>query len=138
MSPTRKLALRMRIFIIRLGACFFAVQRMRAPIPKGAEMASKRIGVPVSYRLAVASRIVAAALGGYVLAALASISLAWILPLARPEAVVSSMMLAFIVYLIVVLWCFACRSAWRAWAGIALPTLLLAVADGALYWVNTP
>jgi hypothetical protein len=128
----------MRIFIIRLGACFFAVQRMRAPFPKGAEMASKLNGVPVSYRLAVASRIVAAALGGYVLAALASICLAWTLPLTRPEAVVSSMMLAFVVYLIVVLWCFACRSAWRAWAGIALPGLLLAVADSALYWMNTP
>jgi hypothetical protein len=128
----------MRIFIIRLGACFFAVQRMRAPFPKGAEMASKLNGVTTRYRLAVASRIAAAALGGYVLAALSSICFAWILPLTRPEAVVSSMMLAFIVYLIVVLWCFACRSAWRAWAGIALPGLLLALADGALYWVNTP
>ncbi|MGI4837379.1 MAG: DUF3649 domain-containing protein [Janthinobacterium lividum] len=101
-------------------------------------MASKLNGVPLSYRLAVASRIVAAALGGYALAALASICLAWTLPLTRPEAVVSSMMLAFVVYLIVVLWCFACRSAWRAWAGIALPGLLLAVADSALYWMNTP
>ena len=102
-------------------------------------MASKlNNGVSASYRLAVASRIVAAALGGYLLAALASICLAWTLPLARPEAVVSSMMLAFIVYLIVVLWCFACRSALRAWAGIALPGLALALADGALYWVNTP
>jgi protein-S-isoprenylcysteine O-methyltransferase Ste14 len=129
----------MRIFIIRLGACFFAAQRMRAPISKGAEMASKLSnGVPTSHRLGVASRIAAAALGGYLLASLSSICLAWTLPLARPEAVVSSMMLAFIVYLIVVLWCFACRSASRAWAGIALPALALALADGALYWVNTP
>lgn len=101
-------------------------------------MASKLSGVPIGYRLAVVSRIVAAALGGYVLAALASIFLAWTLPLARPEAVVSSMMLAFVVYLIVVLWCFACRNAWQAWAGIVLPGLLLALADGALCWMNTP
>lgn len=99
-------------------------------------MASKLTGVPASYRFAVASRIVAAALGGYVLASLASICLAWTLPLARPEAVVSSMMLAFLVYLVVVLWCFACRSAWRAWAGILVPGLLLALADGLLYWVH--
>jgi hypothetical protein len=101
-------------------------------------MANKLTGVPVRYRFAVASRIVAAAVGGYVLAALASICLAWSLPLGRPEAVVSSMMLAFVVYLVVVLWCFACRSAWRAWAGIALPGLVLGFADGALYWMNTP
>lgn len=99
-------------------------------------MASKLTAVTVSYRLAVTSRIAAAALGGYVLASLASICLAWMLPLARPEAVVSSMMLGFVVYLVAVLWCFACRSAWRAWAGIVLPSLVLLVVDGALYWMN--
>lgn len=101
-------------------------------------MASKLTAVPVAYRLAVASRMVAAALGGYVVAALSSIFIAWTLPMARPEAVVSSMMLAFLVYLVAVLWCFACRSAWRAWAGLLLPGTVLAIADAVLYWVNQP
>lgn len=101
-------------------------------------MASKLTGVPLAYRLAVASRIVAASLGGYALASLFSVFVAWTLPMARAEAVTSSMMLAFVVYLVVVLWCFACRSAWRAWAGILIPGLLLAFADGALYWMHKP
>jgi hypothetical protein len=101
-------------------------------------MASKTSAVPLAYRLAVTSRIAAAALGGYAVAALSSIFIAWTLPMARPEAVVSSMMLAFVVYLVAVLWCFSCRSAWRAWAGLLLPGLVLAIADGVLYWVNQP
>lgn len=62
----------------------------------------------------MASRVVAALVGGYLVTALSSVCLAQFLPLARAEAVVLAMTLSFLVYLIAVLWCFACRSAWRA------------------------
>jgi hypothetical protein len=101
-------------------------------------MAIKQSALPLAYRLAVAARIAAAALGGYLLAALSSVMLAWVLPLPRPEAVVVSMMLAFIVYLLAVLWCFACSSTRRAWLGLLVPSLLLAAIDGGLYWINQP
>ena len=101
-------------------------------------MRSKVGAIPASYRWGVASRIIAAVLGGYVLAALSSVSLAWLLPMARGEAVVSGMMLSFLVYLVAVLWCFSCRSAGRAWLGLATPGVALALVNGLLYWVKQP
>ncbi|MBD8731348.1 DUF3649 domain-containing protein [Pseudomonas sp. CFBP 13710] len=101
-------------------------------------MRSRIGGVPASYRWAVASRIVAAVFGGYVLAALASVCIAWLLPMARGEAVVSAMMLSFLVYLVAVLWCFASHSAGRAWLGLAIPGLILAAITGLLHWQHLP
>ncbi|MGE8186406.1 DUF3649 domain-containing protein [Pseudomonas sp. NPDC086278] len=99
-------------------------------------MKGKTRTLPVSYRLAVASRVLAALLGGYILSALASVSLALWLPMARAEAVVTGMMSSFLVYLVAVLWCFACRSAWQAWFGLILPSLVLAAVSGVAYWMG--
>ncbi|MEO6680885.1 MAG: DUF3649 domain-containing protein, partial [Pseudomonas sp.] len=46
-------------------------------------MKGKISTLPVSYRLAVTSRVLAAVLGGYVVAVLASVSLSLLLPMAR-------------------------------------------------------
>ncbi len=92
--------------------------------------------VPVAYRLGVCSRIVAATFGGYVLASLAGICLAALLPMVRAEAMVSGMMLSFLIYVVAVLWCFACRSAWRAWLGVLVPCALLSAAYGLVYWMR--
>ncbi|VVN86088.1 DUF3649 domain-containing protein [Pseudomonas fluorescens] len=92
--------------------------------------------LPVSYRLAVTSRVLAAVLGGYLVAALVSVSLSLWLPMARAEAVVIGMMTSFLAYLVAVLWCFACRSAWQAWLGLIVPSLVLAVLSGLAYWVG--
>jgi hypothetical protein len=92
--------------------------------------------LPVSYRLAVTSRVLAAVLGGYIVAALASVSLGLWLPMARAEAVVIGMMTSFLAYLVAVLWCFACRSAWQAWLGLIVPSLVLAALSGLAYWVD--
>lgn len=99
-------------------------------------MKGKTHTLPVSYRLAVASRVLAALLGGYILSALASVSLTLWLPMARAEAVVTGMMSSFLVYLVAVLWCFACRSAWQAWFGLILPSLVLAAVSGVAYWMG--
>jgi len=92
--------------------------------------------IPVSYRLAVTSRVLAAVLGGYIVAALASVSLTLWVPIARADAVVTGMMTSFLAYLGAVIWCFACRSAWRAWLGLIVPSLVLAATSGLAYWMG--
>ncbi|GEM_PF-262649 len=92
--------------------------------------------VPVRQRLAVASRVAAALIGGYALSALSSMCLAQFLPLARAEAVVLAMTLSFLVYLPAVLWCFACRTAWRAWFGLLLPSAVLGAVYASARWLS--
>ena len=93
-------------------------------------MNAKPRTLPVSYRLAVASRVLAAVFGGYLIAALASVCLSLWLPVARAEAVVIGMMTSFLVYLLAVIWCFTCDSARRAWLGLIVPGLMLAAVVG--------
>lgn len=92
--------------------------------------------LPVSYRLAVTSRVLAAVFGGYGVTALASVCLTLWVPMARAEAVVTGMISSFLVYLLAVIWCFACRTAWRAWFGLILSSLLLAALAGLAYWMG--
>jgi len=98
-------------------------------------MKSKRPSLPVSYRLAVTSRVLAAAGGGYLVAALASVCISLLSPMTRAEAVVSGMMLSFVFYLLAVIWCFACRTAWQAWGGLLGVSLVLGAIDGVAYWM---
>jgi len=81
----------------------------------------------IGYRFAVASRVLAAILGGYALTAVAIALLALWLPMARAEAVLTATLLSFALYAGAVIWVFAARSAWRAWLGILLPALGLGV-----------
>ena len=74
---------------------------------------------------AVLSRVLAAILGGYLLTATLIAVLAISLPGSRAEAVLTSMLLSFLIYAAAVMWVFACRSAGRAWAGMLLPSLVL-------------
>lgn len=99
-------------------------------------MKAKRNTLPVSYRLAVTSRVFAAVLGGYVVTALASVCLTLWLPMARVEAVVTGMLSSFMVYLLAVIWCFASRSASRAWFGLIVSSLILAAFAGLAYWME--
>ena len=48
-------------------------------------MKSKAAGLPFSYRLAVTSRSLAALLGGYLLAAMASVCITLLLPMPKPD-----------------------------------------------------
>ncbi|MFJ4348781.1 DUF3649 domain-containing protein [Pseudomonas sp. NPDC089401] len=95
-------------------------------------------GLPLSYRLAVASRSLAALLGGYLLASLGSVCVALLLPMPKVDATIIGLLLSFVFYLLAFLWCFACRSAWRAWLGVLLPSLALALVDGLAYWMKNP
>jgi hypothetical protein len=99
-------------------------------------MKGKISTLPISYRLAVTSRVLAAVLGGYVVTALASVCLTSWVTMVRAEAVVTGMMASFVVYLLAVIWCFACRTAWRAWFGLIGASLVLAALCGLAYWMG--
>lgn len=79
----------------------------------------------VRYRLAVASRAIAAILGGYALAAVSTAVLSVVLPMPRVDAVMTATLLSFTVYTCAAIWVFAARDALRAWLGIGVPTLLM-------------
>ncbi|MDO4681479.1 MAG: DUF3649 domain-containing protein [Lautropia sp.] len=72
------------------------------------------------------SRIIAALFGGYALGALASVA-TLALPIARTEAVITGMLLSFLVHAGAVIWVFAVGTATRAWAGLGLAALPLLV-----------
>ncbi|WP_321850639.1 DUF3649 domain-containing protein [Pseudomonas paraveronii] len=94
-----------------------------------------KTSLPAAYRLAVTSRALAAVLGGYLMASLTAICLALWLPTSRADAVITGMMSSFVFYLLAVLWCFACRTAWRAWCGVMLPSALFATLAGVGVWM---
>ncbi|SDG35200.1 MULTISPECIES: DUF3649 domain-containing protein [unclassified Duganella] len=81
------------------------------------------------YRWHVFSRVLAAALGGYVLTSLITVALAQLLSrtfgVLPAAAVLSATLLSFAVYTVIVCWIFSTRSATRAWLGVALPSLAL-------------
>lgn len=84
------------------------------------------------HRLGVASRVLAAAIGGYALMAALSVLLAlplsWWWPMERGQAVLVTTYLGFLLYVPVVLWVFHTRSAARAWIGLTFWTALAVLA----------
>lgn len=83
------------------------------------------------YRLMVASRVMAAVLGGYALAAALAMALARALPMSRGEAVITATILAILAMPAAAIWAFATRTAWLAWAGI----IALAGSAGIVAWL---
>lgn len=84
-------------------------------------------GLSRRYRWEVASRVVAAAIGGYALASAITVLLALIWPLPRAQAVLASTMLGFVWYTVAVIWVFTTRSHVRAWLGMVVPTAVIAL-----------
>lgn len=73
------------------------------------------------------SRIAAATLGGYAFTYAFTAALARLLPLGKGDALIVATLLSFAVYTGAILWAFACRSATRAWTGLALGLPLAAI-----------
>jgi len=73
------------------------------------------------------SRIIAALLGGYALAALASVAVL-ALPMNKVQAVITGTLLSFLVYAGAVIWVFAVRSALKAWIGLIFAAVPLGLA----------
>lgn len=80
-------------------------------------------GASAHQRWSVANRVLAASLGGYLLASLLGAVLALALPrldpLSRAEGVLLAMLSSFAVHTLIVVWVFSTRSALRAWLGLA-------------------
>jgi hypothetical protein len=74
-------------------------------------------------RLALLSRVLAAAAGGYGLAAAASIFLSRVLPMPQADAVLAATLISFAVYAAAILWAFAAPSAKAAWLGVLAPAV---------------
>lgn len=88
---------------------------------------------PPRHRLALLSRVLAAVLGGYLLASVSTVFLSFVLPAALPEAVLGATLFSFAIYTAAIVWVFAARSTTRAWLGLLLPGGALAALAGALY-----
>ncbi|MHA6639172.1 DUF3649 domain-containing protein [Stutzerimonas frequens] len=76
-------------------------------------------------RWQIASRVLAALVGGYAVAYAVTAFLAVYLPLARPDRVVFSSLASFAVWTAVAIYVFAARSATRVWLLIVGVTVLL-------------
>ncbi|MEK1905473.1 MAG: DUF3649 domain-containing protein [Pseudomonas sp.] len=79
-------------------------------------------------RWSIASRVLAAILGGYALAYGCTAFLSVYLPLARADRVVFASLLCFAVWTSAVIYVFAARSATRAWLWLGGLTLVLCLA----------
>ena len=86
---------------------------------------SKAPSVSRRYRWAVASRALAALLGGYALSSAATVLMALLWPAPLAQAVLWATMLSFLVYTVAVIWVFTTRSAARAWASMLIGTTVL-------------
>ena len=91
--------------------------------------------IDAAYRWGVLSRFVAAAAGGYAVVSLTQMALMVVLPVADYKALLFSMQTSYLYYTGVVIWCFAARTARRAWLGLAIVALPLALIDAG-YWVH--
>ncbi|RZJ12428.1 MAG: DUF3649 domain-containing protein [Acidovorax sp.] len=89
------------------------------------------------YRIAIASRALAAVGGGYALAAgfTAALSLLLAQSMPRVEAVLTATMLAWLMYAIAAGWAFYARTAWGAWGGTLLPAMALGACAMAPQWM---
>lgn len=94
---------------------------------------SSQTELPVSKKLplsrwSIASRVLAAIIGGYALAYGFTAFFSVYLPLARPDRVVLASLLCFAVWTAAVIYVFAARSATRAWLWLICLTVLMCLA----------
>lgn len=87
--------------------------------------------------MSVVSRIAAALLGGYTLTNVLAGSIARVLPMPPADAVFTMILASFAIYVAVVVWVFAARTASRAWLGLLVPAaaslaLLVFVTSGSM------
>lgn len=78
-------------------------------------------------RRGLISRLIAAIFGGYFLAALTSVAVL-ALPMNKGQAVLAGMLASFAIYAAAAIWVFAVRSAGRAWVGLLVVGLPMAMA----------
>lgn len=90
------------------------------PLPR-----HRKPALPWRYRLMVASRVLAALVGGYGVAYASTALLTVLLPFERINRVVTASLLSFVVWCVAALWVFAARSSWRGWWPLLLAGALM-------------
>ena len=85
--------------------------------------------VDAAYRWSVFSRCMAAAVGGYVVVSLLQLAMTATLPWDNYKALLFSSQTGYLYYTGIIIWCFATRTAIRAWLGLALVSLPLLLID---------
>lgn len=95
----------------------------QAPATKPRPATRQAAAARAHTRLQVASRVLAASLGGYGVASLLASALALRLPqfisVSPAEAVLAATLLSYVFYLLVAIWVFSIRAATHAWLGLA-------------------
>jgi hypothetical protein len=85
--------------------------------------------VNAAYRWGVLSRCVAAAAGGYAVVTLLHLAMIAVLPWDNYKALLFSSQTGYLYWTGIIIWCFAARTARRAWLGLAIVALLLILID---------
>lgn len=81
----------------------------------------------LNYGLNILSRIAAAVIGGYALATLSTLALAYLLPGGKGPALLTGMMLSFLIYAAFIIWTFASRSVKQVWISLGVIMVPLAL-----------
>ena len=85
--------------------------------------------VNAAYRWSVASRCIAAAVGGYAIVSLLHLAMIAVLPVDYHLALLFTSQTGYLYYTGIIIWCFATRTARRAWLGLLVVALPLALID---------
>jgi hypothetical protein len=85
--------------------------------------------VDAAYRWGVLARSVAAAAGGYVLVTLLQVAFTALLPWEGHKSLLVASQTGYLWYTGVIIWCFAARTARRAWLGLAIVAVPLMFVD---------
>ena len=88
-----------------------------------------RAAVDPAYRWSVLSRVIAAAVGGYAIVTLLQLAATIVLPFDTHHSLLFFSQTGYLYYTGIILWCFATRTAKRAWIGLACLALPLALID---------
>jgi hypothetical protein len=85
--------------------------------------------VDSAYRWSVFSRCVAASAGGYAVISLLHLAMVTVLPWDSYKAMLFSSQTGYLYWTGIIIWCFATRTAKRAWLGLAVVALPLLLID---------
>jgi hypothetical protein len=85
--------------------------------------------VGAAYRWSVFSRCVAAAVGGYAIVTLLHLAMTVVLPWETYKSMLFVSQTGYLYYTGIIIWCFAARTAKRAWLGLAVVALPLLLID---------
>ncbi len=85
--------------------------------------------VDAAYRWSIASRFIAGALGGYVVVTLLHVAFMALLPADYHQALLFSSQTGYLYWTGILIFCFATRTATRAWLGLAIVAVPLISID---------